>query len=388
LEKYLNMADFDKNMSQFLYKLKLDGIPACLVLSLAVSVNIFHQDARAQVVNPQVVNLGAAQDFAVLAGSGITLDGAIITGNIGSYVGPTIAGTAFQYGLNHAGNATTQSGKAALAAAFADAAGRTPTTIYDAIYDLGGRTLKAGVYNNPSSFGVTGTLTLDAGGNPDAVWIFQAGSTLITTVNSNIVLMGGAKSSNVFWQVGSSATLGSGSHFEGSILASASIAINSGATLTGRALAQNGAVTMNLTSVTTTGVTIVSSGTTLDLSGTAGVLTGVSISGGTLLLSGSANRIGDTAPISLGGAATGSMLQLSGAVTETLGALTLAGGDGIRVIDFGSASGILSMESLTGTSSQGLEIWNWTDGTDHLYVNSGYLWGGLTSSNISFFVSL
>ena len=126
------MADFDKNMSQFLYKLKLDGIPACLVLSLAVSVNIFHQDARAQ-----VVNLGAAQDFAVLAGSGITLDGAIITGNIGSYVGPTIAGTAFQYGLNHAGNATTQLGTDALAAAFADAAGRVPTTTYGAIYDLG-----------------------------------------------------------------------------------------------------------------------------------------------------------------------------------------------------------------------------------------------------------
>ena len=373
-------------MSQFLYKLKLDGIPACLVLSLAVSVNIFHQDARAQVVNPPVVNLGAAQDFAVLAGSGITLDGAIITGNIGSYATPTITGTAFQYGLNHAGNATTQLGKAALAAAFADAAGRAPTTTYRAIYDLGGSTLAAGVYKNPSSFGVTGTLTLDAGGNPDAVWIFQAGSTLITTVNSNIVLMGGAKSSNVFWQVGSSATLGSGSHFEGSILASASIAINSGATLTGRALAQNGAVTMNLTSVTTTGVTIVSSGTTLDLSGAAGVLTGVSISGGTLLLSGSeaANRIGDTAPISLG--AAGSTLQLSGTVTETLGALTLAGGAGARVIDFGLGGGVLTFASLTAESSLPLQIWNWSGtigtggGMDRLFITNGF-----APSNISFF---
>jgi len=368
-------------MSQFLYKLKLDGIPACLVLSLAVSVNIFHQDARAQ-----VVNLGDAQDFAVLAGSGITLDGAIITGNIGSYATPTITGTAFQYGLNHAGNATTQLGKAALATAFADAAGRAPTTTYGAIYDLGGSTLTAGVYNNPSSFGVTGTLTLDAGGNPDAVWIFQAGSTLITEVNSNILLMGGAKSSNVFWQVGSSATLGAGSHFEGSILASASITINSGATLTGRALAQNGAVTMNLTSVTTTGVTIVSSGTTLDLSGTAGVLTGVSITGGTLLLSGSeaVNRIGDTAPISLG--AAGSTLQLSGAVTETLGALTLAGGAGARVIDFGATSGVLTFASLTADSSLPLHIWNWSGtigtggGTDRLFITNGF-----APSNISFF---
>ena len=366
-------------MSQFLCKLKLDGNPACLFLALAVSVNIFHQDARAQ-----VVNLGAAQDFAVLAGSGITLDGAIITGNIGSYVDPTIAGTAFQYGLNHAGNATTQLGKDALAAAFADAAGRTPTTIYDPIYDLGGSTLAAGVYKNPSSFGVTGTLTLDAGGNPDAVWIFQAGSTLITEVNSNIVLLGGAKSSNVFWQVGSSATLGVGSHFEGSILALTSISINSGATLTGRALAQNGAVTMNLTSVTTTGVTIVSSGTTLDLSGTSGVLTGVSISGGTLLLSGSANRIGDTAPISLG--AAGSTLQLSGTVTETLGALTLAGGAGARVIDFGVGSGVLTFASLTAESSLPLQIWNWSGttgtggGMDQIFITNGF-----APSNISFF---
>ena len=117
------------------------------------------------------------------------------------------------------------------------------------IFDLGGLTLGAGVYNDPSSFWITGTLTLDGGGDPNAVWIFQAGSTLITGSGSNVALIGGAQASNVFWQVGSSATLGTGSHFEGSILASESISLNTGAALTGRALALTGAVTLDYNTI-------------------------------------------------------------------------------------------------------------------------------------------
>ena len=105
--------------------------------------------------------------------------------------------------------------------------------------------LGAGVYNNPSSFWITGTLTLDGGGDPDAVWIFQSGSTLITGSGSNISLIGGARAANVFWQVGSSATLGTGSHFAGTILAAESISLDTGVDLTGRALALNGAVTLD-----------------------------------------------------------------------------------------------------------------------------------------------
>ena len=159
-------------------------------------------------------------------------------------------------------------------------------------------------------------------------------------------------------------------------------------------LIKDGASTQTLTGANTyTGETTISAGT-LEVSGASGELTttsAVNINGGTLLLSGSdANRISNTAAISLG-AATGSTLQLSGAVTETLGALTLAGGAGIRVIDFGATSGVLTFASLTAGSSLPLQIWNWSvtigigGGTDRLFITSGAFGGSLAASDVSFF---
>jgi autotransporter-associated beta strand protein len=152
----------------------------------------------------------------------------------------------------------------------------------------------------------------------------------------------------------------------------------------GMTLVKTGAGTQTLTGANTyTGATTISAGT-LEVSG-ANSTSAVNINGGTLLLSGSAeNRISDAAPISLG-AATGSKLQLSGAVTETLGALTLAGGAGARVIDFGATSGVLTFDSLSAASNLPLQIWNWSDSTDRLIISSGVLGGFLTASNISFF---
>jgi hypothetical protein len=98
--------------------------------------------------------------------------------------------------------------------------------------------------------GITGTVTLDGGGDPNAVWIFQIASTLITASNSNVVLAGGASAHNIFWQVGSSATLGTGSTLNGSILALASVTLTTGATLNGRALASTAAVTLDTNTVT------------------------------------------------------------------------------------------------------------------------------------------
>jgi hypothetical protein len=234
-------------MKEIFQHLRLRKIGKRMFLGLVFAgASLFlHQGATAQVL---IVDLGTATSFAVLGGSGITNAGlTVITGDVGSSPTATTAGfgTVILNGTNHGGDAVTVQAKADLATAYADIVGRTPTTIYGAIFDLGGEILTTGVYNNPSSFGITGILTLDAQGDPNAVWIFQAGSTLITTAgNSTVLLIGGAQASNVFWQVGSSATLGANTVFAGSILADVSISVDTGTTVDGRLLAQNGAVTL------------------------------------------------------------------------------------------------------------------------------------------------
>lgn len=193
-----------------------------------------------------IIQLGSASSFAVLAGSGVTNTGTtVINGDIGSFPTTSIglAGVTLN-GVNYAGNAVTQTAKNDSILAYNDAFGRIATTIYPAVQELGGLTLTSGVFNNPTSFGVTGQLTLDGGGDSNSVWIFQAGSTVTTAASSQIVLTNGALASNVFWQVGTSATLGASSIFEGTILAKESISFGSGAQLTGGAFAETGAITM------------------------------------------------------------------------------------------------------------------------------------------------
>ena len=141
-------------------------------------------------------------------------------------------------GAQHLGDAVALDAKNALVTAYNDAAGATPVT--KVATELGGTTLKPGVYGS-DTLGLTGTLTLDGEG----VYIFQAGSTLITAPNSEVELINGASACDVYWQVGSSATLDTATSFKGTIMALTSIALNTGVTLQGRALARNGAVTMN-----------------------------------------------------------------------------------------------------------------------------------------------
>lgn len=214
------------------------------------------------VIAATTVSLGTADDFAILAGSGITIGGAVnasaITGDIGSFPTATITGSgnAVLTGTNHAGDATTQGAKAALTTAYSNAAGQTPVSTVPT--ELGGTTKAAGIYDSAAgTFGVTGTLTLDAAGDPNAIFIFKAASTLITAGASSVTLINGAQACNVFWQVGSSATLGAATFFKGNILALTSIGLGTTANVEGRVLAQNGAVTLDGSDIITKATCVV-----------------------------------------------------------------------------------------------------------------------------------
>ncbi|HEY0817034.1 MAG TPA: ice-binding family protein [Pseudonocardia sp.] len=198
------------------------------------------------------VGLGTATSFAVLAGATATNTGpSMISGDVG--VSPGTAVTGFPPGVVtngtiHSADAVAAQAQADLTTAYNDAAGRTPA---DAVTtDLGGQTLAPGVYKAASSMGLTGTVTLDAGGNPNAVFIFQAGSTLITASNSTVALINGGSPCNVYWQVGSSATLGTGTTFIGTILALTSASVQTGTTVAGRVLARNGQVSLDTNRIT------------------------------------------------------------------------------------------------------------------------------------------
>jgi hypothetical protein len=199
----------------------------------------------------KALNLGDAKNFAILAGSGITNTGpTTINGDIGSFPTRTTTGTGTMTlnGVNHRGDTTTQAAKADLKTAYNKAAGMGPAT--KILADLGGRTLRPGIYHSDSSIFITGTLTLNGRGDKNAVFIFQAESTITTATSSKVVLINKAEARNVFWTIGSSATLGTYSCFKGTIMAVTSITVTTGVVIKGRALAINGAVTLDTNKIT------------------------------------------------------------------------------------------------------------------------------------------
>ncbi len=203
--------------------------------------------ARARPLFATAPSLGTAASFAVLAGSTVNNTGpTIVTGDLG--VSPGSAVTGFPPGIVlggtiHAEDAVALQAQNDVTVAYTDLAGQACDTDLTS-QDLGGLTLLPGVYCFSTSAQLTGVLTLDSQGDPDAVFVFKVGSTLTTASNASVLLING-DTCNVFWQVGSSATLGTGTMFEGNILALTSITLNTGASVSGRTLARNGAVTLD-----------------------------------------------------------------------------------------------------------------------------------------------
>ena len=241
-------------------------------------------------------DLGTAAPFGVLGAASVTnTDTTIVGGDVGVYPGTSITGfpPGIILGTEHDADAVAGQGEVDALTAYNQAAGEAPTEVLPS-NDLTGLTLAPGVYKNASDvmLDTNGTLTLDGQGDPDSVFIFQIGSTLTTGSDSSISYINGASPCNVFWQVGSSATLGTGSNFVGTILANTSISLDDSVTVAGRLLAgegtSSGAVTLigdtispSVCTTPTTGGTGGSTGTGTTGTGTGGTGTGTGTTGTT-----------------------------------------------------------------------------------------------------------
>ena len=198
-------------------------------------------------------SLGQASDFSVLGGSTVTNTGpTVVLGNLGLSPGSSVTGFppgTVTGGSIHISDAIAQGAQDDTTAAYISLAGQAANVDLTG-QDLGGLTLTSGVYSYSTSAQLTGTLTLDAEGNSGAVFIFQIGSSLTTASTASVEVINGGGTCNVFWQVGSSATLGTATNLVGNVIALSDITLNTGANVAGRVLARNGAVTLDSSTFT------------------------------------------------------------------------------------------------------------------------------------------
>jgi Ice-binding-like len=221
------------------------------------------------------VGLGSAAPFSVLAGSTVTNTGpTTMFGDLGLDPGSSITGAPHALGSTHVDDGVALAAKNSLVTSYTDAAGRPATKLASA--DLSGQTFTPGVYNASSSLLFSaGNMTLNAQGNPSAVFIFQVGSSLTTGSATHVLLINGAQPCNVFWQIGASATLGTNSVFAGTVMALTTITGQTGMTMDGRLLARNGAVNLDTNTITTSACAAGTSATgTTGTGGTTGTPVG------------------------------------------------------------------------------------------------------------------
>jgi len=217
--------------------------PGRAAIALAAGLGALAVPAAAQAAT---VNLATAAPFVALGGAEVTNSGpSVLNGDLG--VSPGTSLTGFQFatvnGVTHDNDAVASQAQGNLTTAY-NVAAAEPTTADLTGQDLGGLTLTPGAYEFSSSAQLTGQLTLDAQGVPNAQFVFKIGSTLTTASASSVVMINGASPCNVFWQVGSSATLGSTTAFQGNVMADQSITLNNGASVIGRVLARIGTISL------------------------------------------------------------------------------------------------------------------------------------------------
>jgi Ice-binding-like len=227
------------------------GVPKSYRAGLAVlGMSCTLLFASSAVAATASIGLKTAVPFSVLAGSTITNTGpTTMFGDLGLAPGSSVTGAPQVLGQTYIDDAVATEAKSSLTSAYNEAASRPANG--PAGTELAGQEFAPGVYDASKALLLSsGSVTLNAGGNPEAVFIFQVGSTLITGSNTSVSLVGGAQACNVFWQVGSSATLGSGTRFVGTIMAAESITAGTAATIHGRLLAQTAAVTLEDNTIT------------------------------------------------------------------------------------------------------------------------------------------